>query len=195
MGVQHPNVEKVQECVRRAFRVALTERRGRRISSRERSVARADAVGEAMRRRLPATHICILQRRTARSGARAARGRRTPRIRRGRGLISEKATAAMAQLAKATEFRWEHCNIPRAFPSSHALALGPLGRNGFGSAKPHRAQGRSHHCGRRAYRRCSDDAQIWRIQRQCEAWHHSAAPGQMESYSRHAWRDRLDAVS
>jgi thiamine pyrophosphate-dependent acetolactate synthase large subunit-like protein len=53
----------------------------------------------------------------------------------GRGLISEKATAAMAQLAEATGIPVGALQYsPDAFPSSHALALGPLGRNGFGSA-------------------------------------------------------------
>jgi thiamine pyrophosphate-dependent acetolactate synthase large subunit-like protein len=53
----------------------------------------------------------------------------------GRGLISEAATDAMARLADLTGIPVAALQYsPDAFPSSHPLALGPLGRNGFESA-------------------------------------------------------------
>ena len=53
----------------------------------------------------------------------------------GRGVISEGATQAMAELAERTGIPVAALQYsPDAFPTTHALALGPLGRNGFGSA-------------------------------------------------------------
>ena len=53
----------------------------------------------------------------------------------GRGLINEDVTAAMAALAEQTGIPVGALQYtPDAFPSSHPLALGPLGRSGFGSA-------------------------------------------------------------
>jgi thiamine pyrophosphate-dependent acetolactate synthase large subunit-like protein len=53
----------------------------------------------------------------------------------GRGLISESATNAMAELAERTGIPVAALQYsPDAFPTSHALALGPLGRNAFVSA-------------------------------------------------------------
>src|SRR4029434_8974756 len=51
------------------------------------------------------------------------------------GVITETATNAMAELAERTGIPVAALQYsPDAFPTSHALALGPLGRNGFGSA-------------------------------------------------------------
>ena len=53
----------------------------------------------------------------------------------GRGLLNESATAAMARLAEQTGIPVATLQYsPDAFPTSHALALGPLGRNGWDSA-------------------------------------------------------------
>jgi thiamine pyrophosphate-dependent acetolactate synthase large subunit-like protein len=131
-----PNVEKVQECVRRAFRVALTEPQGpTHIEAASEVLLEQTAVEaiapEAYRNtQLPS---CSSEQLDQVHALLAAAER--PVFVVGRGLISEKATAAMAQLAEATGIPVGALQYsPDAFPSSHALALGPLGRNGFGSA-------------------------------------------------------------
>ena len=61
--------------------------------------------------------------------------RRAPVFLVGRGVISESATKAMAELAERTGIPVAALQYsPDAFPTTHALALGPLGRNGFASA-------------------------------------------------------------
>ena len=131
-----PNVEKVQECVRRAFRVALTEPQGpTHIEAASEVLLEQTAVEaiapEAYRNtQLPS---CSSEQLDQVHALLAAAER--PVFVVGRGLISEKATAAMAQLAESTGIPVGALQYsPDAFPSSHALALGPLGRNGFGSA-------------------------------------------------------------
>jgi len=53
----------------------------------------------------------------------------------GRGVMKEQAVAAMEQLATATGIPVAVLQYsPDAFPSTHPLALGPLGRNAFSSA-------------------------------------------------------------
>lgn len=131
-----PNVDKVQECVRRAFRVALTEPQGpTHIEAAsevllEQCAVESTAPAAYRNTVLPSCssdqldQVCALL-------AKAER----PVFVVGRGVISERATAAMAQLAELTGIPVGALQYsPDAFPSSHALALGPLGRNGFGSA-------------------------------------------------------------
>jgi len=131
-----PNVEKVQECVRRAFRIALTEPQGPTHIEAASEVllepCKPEAIAPAAYRntQIPSCNSDQLDQVHALLAA-AER----PVFVVGRGLISEKATAAMAQLAEATGIPVGALQYsPDAFPSSHALALGPLGRNGFGSA-------------------------------------------------------------
>ncbi len=131
-----PNAQKVQEFVRKAFRVALTEPQGPthiEASSEillEQTAVEAIAPAAYRNTVLPSCNISQLDQVYALLAA-AER----PVFVVGRGLISEAATQAMAALA-------EHTGIPvgalqyspDAFPTSHPLALGPLGRNGYGSA-------------------------------------------------------------
>jgi thiamine pyrophosphate-dependent acetolactate synthase large subunit-like protein len=131
-----PGADKVQEYVRKAFRVALTEPQG---------PTHIDAASE------------ILLEQTRPEPIEPSRYRNTtlpscdegqldevlallssaqrPVFLVGRGLISEGATDAMARLADLTGIPVAALQYsPDAFPSTHPLALGPLGRNGFESA-------------------------------------------------------------
>ena len=131
-----PNVDKVQESVRRAFRVALTEPQGPTHIEAASEVlleqTAVEAIAPAAYRNtvLPSCSSEQLDQVYA-----LLAGAQRPVFVVGRGVISEKATAAMAELAERTGIPVGALQYsPDAFPSSHALALGPLGRNGFGSA-------------------------------------------------------------
>ena len=131
-----PNVEKVQESVRRAFRVALTEPQGPTHIEAASEVLLEQTAVEAI---APAAYRNMVlpscsSEQLDQVYALLASAQR-PVFVVGRGVISEKAVAAMAQLADCTGIPVGALQYsPDAFPSSHALALGPLGRNGFGSA-------------------------------------------------------------
>jgi acetolactate synthase-1/2/3 large subunit len=131
-----PTVDKVQECVRKAFRVALTEPQG---------PTHIDAASEILLQQTTAEPIEPAHYRNTvlpscnhdqldEVAALLSRAER-PVFLVGRGLISESATNAMAELAERTGIPVAALQYsPDAFPSSHALSLGPLGRNGFASA-------------------------------------------------------------
>jgi len=131
-----PNVEKVQECVRKAFRVALTEPQGPTHIEAASEILLEETKTEAIAP--PAYRNTVLP--SCDSGQLDAVFALLERAERpvfvvGRGVISEGATAAMAALAERTGIPVAALQYsPDAFPSTHALALGPLGRNGFGSA-------------------------------------------------------------
>jgi thiamine pyrophosphate-dependent acetolactate synthase large subunit-like protein len=131
-----PAVDKVQEYVRKAFRVALTEPQG---------PTHIDASSEVLLEHTPSEPIAPARYRNTvlpscnteqldQVMALLARAER-PVFLVGRGLISEAAGNAMAELAERTGIPVAALQYsPDAFPSTHALALGPLGRNGFTSA-------------------------------------------------------------
>ena len=131
-----PNVQKVQEAVRKAFRVALTEPQGPthiEASSEillEQTAIEAIAPAAYRNTVLPTCNSAQLDQVYA-----LLAGAARPVFVVGRGVISEAATEAMAALAERTGIPVGALQYsPDAFPSSHPLALGPLGRNGFGSA-------------------------------------------------------------
>jgi thiamine pyrophosphate-dependent acetolactate synthase large subunit-like protein len=131
-----PAPDKVQEYVRKAFRVALTEPQGPTHIDASSEIllepVRPEPIEPARYRNttLPACDARQLDEVLALL-ERAAR----PVFLVGRGLISESATDAMAQLAECTGIPVAALQYsPDAFPSTHPLALGPLGRNGFTSA-------------------------------------------------------------
>ncbi|MDB5903188.1 MAG: hypothetical protein JWM26_2066 [Betaproteobacteria bacterium] len=131
-----PTVDKVQEYVRKAFRVALTEPQGPTHIDASSDVlleqTKVEAIEPARYRNtvLPSCSSDQLDEVMALL-ARAER----PVFLVGRGLISESATNAMAELAERTGIPVAALQYsPDAFPTSHALALGPLGRNAFVSA-------------------------------------------------------------
>lgn len=131
-----PNVGKVQELVRKAFRVALTEPQGPthiEASSEillEQTVVEATPPAAYRASVLPTCDAAQLDDVFA-----LLQAAERPVFVVGRGLIAEKATAAMAALAEKSGIPVGALQYtPDAFPTSHALALGPLGRSGFGSA-------------------------------------------------------------
>jgi thiamine pyrophosphate-dependent acetolactate synthase large subunit-like protein len=131
-----PTADKVQEYVRKAFRVALTEPQG---------PTHIDAASEVLLEHTQPEPIEPARYRNTTLPscdpgqldevlALISRAER-PVFLVGRGVISESATAAMSQLAERTGIPVAALQYsPDAFPSSHPLALGPLGRNGFASA-------------------------------------------------------------
>jgi thiamine pyrophosphate-dependent acetolactate synthase large subunit-like protein len=131
-----PNVQKVQESVRKAFRLALTEPHGPthiEASSEillERTVPEPIVPAAYRNMVLPSCDGAQLDQ----AFALLAQAER-PVFVVGRGVLNEGATRAMAALAERTGIPVAALQYsPDAFPSNHALALGPLGRNGFGSA-------------------------------------------------------------
>jgi thiamine pyrophosphate-dependent acetolactate synthase large subunit-like protein len=131
-----PAADKVQEYVRKAFRVALTEPQGPTHIDAASEVllehTRPEPIEPARYRNttLPSCDAGQLDE-VFSLLARAER----PVFLVGRGVINESATDAMAQLAERTGIPVAALQYsPDAFPSSHPLALGPLGRNGFSSA-------------------------------------------------------------
>ncbi|MDH3286318.1 MAG: thiamine pyrophosphate-binding protein [Betaproteobacteria bacterium] len=131
-----PNGEKVQESVRKAFRVALTEPQGPTHIEASSEILLEQVAPEpidpaAYRNRvLPSCNSAQLDR-AYELLVRAER----PVFVVGRGVLSEGVTDAMANLAERTGVPVAVLQYsPDAFSSTHALALGPLGRNGFGSA-------------------------------------------------------------
>ena len=131
-----PNAGKVQELVRKAFRIALTEPQGPTHIEASSEILLEQVAVEAIaperyRNRVPP--VCDpAQLDEVFALLRAAQ---RPVFVVGRGLISENAVAAMTALAEATGMPVGALQYtPDAFPTAHALALGPLGRSGFGSA-------------------------------------------------------------
>ena len=131
-----PTVDKVQESVRKAFRVALTEPRGPTHIEAASEVLLEQTSVEAIE---PVTYrntvlpSCAAEQ-LDQAYALISRAER-PVFVVGRGVMSESATPAMAELAERTGIPVAALQYsPDAFPSSHALALGPLGRNGSAAA-------------------------------------------------------------
>jgi len=131
-----PYPDKVQEAVRKAFRVALTEPQG---------PTHIEACGEVLLEPVvpqpiaPAAYrntvppVCDPAQLDAAWALIA--GAERPLFVVGRGVMKENAVTAMQQLADSTGIPVAALQYsPDAFPSTHPLALGPLGRNGFTSA-------------------------------------------------------------
>lgn len=131
-----PYPDKVQEAVRKAFRVALTEPQG---------PTHIEACGEVLLEPVapqpipPAAYrntvppVCDPAQLDAAWVLIA--GAERPLFVVGRGVMKENAVTAMQQLADSTGIPVAALQYsPDAFPSTHPLALGPLGRNGFTSA-------------------------------------------------------------
>jgi thiamine pyrophosphate-dependent acetolactate synthase large subunit-like protein len=131
-----PTPDKVQEFVRKAFRVAMTEPQGPTHIDASSEVLLEHVTPEpieAARYRSTVLPTCDAEQLDAVADLLSKAQR--PVFLVGRGLISESATDAMAALAERTGIPVAALQYsPDAFPSSHALALGPLGRNGFASA-------------------------------------------------------------
>lgn len=131
-----PYPDKIQEAVRKAFRVALTEPQGPTHIEAPNDVLLEAVQPEttspaAYRNTVPA--VCDPAQIDA-AWAMISKAER-PLFVIGRGVMKEHAVAAMERLATASGIPVTVLQYsPDAFPSTHALALGPLGRNGFSSA-------------------------------------------------------------
>src|SRR5688572_800546 len=131
-----PTPDKVQEFVRKAFRVALAEPQGPTHIDSSSEILLERVQSEAIpperyrNTQLPSCNGEQLDQ----VMALLARAQK-PVFVVGRGLINESAVGAMAELAERTGIPVAALQYsPDAFPTTHALALGPLGRNGFTSA-------------------------------------------------------------
>jgi len=133
-SIPYPN--KIQEAVRKAFRVALTEPQGPAHIEACSEVLLEPVTPEpiapaAYRNTVPA--VCDS---TQLDAAWAMiQGAERPLFVVGRGVMKENVVAAMQALADATGIPVAALQYsPDAFPTTHPLALGPLGRNAYTSA-------------------------------------------------------------
>jgi thiamine pyrophosphate-dependent acetolactate synthase large subunit-like protein len=131
-----PVASKIQEAVRRAFRVALAEPAGPVHLDVSKEIlldktAAEPVAPEAYRpTSLPSCAAADLDR----AAALIAKAKR-PLLLAGGGVIREDALPGLEQLAEATGIPVATVQYhPDAFPTVHPLALGPLGRNGWSSA-------------------------------------------------------------
>jgi len=131
-----PAASKVQESLRRAFRVALSEPQGpvHLDCSRDLLLEHCDPepIEPAAYRpsSLPACGPADLDR-AAQTIAQARR----PVFLAGGGVLRENALAALRALVEETRIPVATLQYhPDAFPTSYEMALGPLGRNGWSSA-------------------------------------------------------------
>jgi len=176
-----PNARKVQESVRKAFRVALAEPQGPAHIEASSEILLEPVAPEpiepaAYRNTVPP--VC--------DGAQLddafallARAER-PLFVVGRGVLNEGLTGAMAALAERAGIPVAALQYsPDAFPTTHALALGPLGRNGFGSANRSAPKADLIVAVGAHFDVFSTLYQYGIFSAQAKIVHHSAAPGQI----------------
>ena len=131
-----PAASKIQEALRRAFRVALAEPLGPVHLDVSKDILLEKTASEPIAPEayrpgaLPSCAASELER----AAALIAKAKR-PVLLAGGGVIREDALAALRHLAEATAIPVATLQYhPDAFPTTHRLALGPLGRNGWSSA-------------------------------------------------------------
>jgi len=131
-----PAVTKVQEAVRRAFRVALAQPLGPVHLDASRDILLENVAPEAIAPSayrplsLPICSTSDLDR-AAETISKAKR----PVLLAGGGVLNEAALPALRALAEQTCIPVATLQYhPDAYPTSYPLSLGPLGRNGWGSA-------------------------------------------------------------
>jgi thiamine pyrophosphate-dependent acetolactate synthase large subunit-like protein len=131
-----PAASKIQEALRRAFRVALAEPQGPVHLDVSKDIllektAPEPIAPEAYRPgSLPSCAAADLDQAALLIGK-----SKRPVLVAGGGVIREDALATLRQLAEATGIPVATLQYhPDAFPTTHRLALGPLGRNGWSSA-------------------------------------------------------------
>jgi acetolactate synthase I/II/III large subunit len=131
-----PAASKVQEAVRRAFRIALAEPQGpvHLDASRDILLEHCESEPIAPAAYRPASLSACAAADLDRAADLIARAQR-PIVLAGGGVLREGALGALQNLADATGIPVATLQYhPDAFPTTHALALGPLGRNGWSSA-------------------------------------------------------------
>ena len=138
VGADDTDADKVQEFVRKAFRVALTEPQGPTHIDASSEIllepVTLEPIEPARYRNVRSARV-----RSASSSTRwssSSRRAQRPVFVVGRGVISEGATQAMAELADRTGIPVAALQYsPDAFPIDASRSRSaPLGRNGFGSA-------------------------------------------------------------
>jgi thiamine pyrophosphate-dependent acetolactate synthase large subunit-like protein len=131
-----PSASKIQEALRRAFRVALAEPLGPVHLDVSKDILLEQTAPEpiAPEAYRPTALPSCAPRELDRAAALIAKAKR-PVLLAGGGVIRENALDALRQLADATGIPVATLQYhPDAFPTTHRLALGPLGRNGWSSA-------------------------------------------------------------
>jgi thiamine pyrophosphate-dependent acetolactate synthase large subunit-like protein len=131
-----PSPKKAQEAVRRAFRVALAEPPGpvHLDVSRDILLEQVEAEPLAPEAYRPTSLPACAASELDRAAGEIAKAKR-PVILAGGGVLREDALPALQRLAESTGIPVATLQYhPDAFPTTHPLALGPLGRNGFSSA-------------------------------------------------------------
>jgi thiamine pyrophosphate-dependent acetolactate synthase large subunit-like protein len=131
-----PSVAKVQEAVRRAFRVALAEPLGPVHLDVSKDIllekTEAEPIAPRAYRASPLSSCASTELDRAAGLIEQAK---KPLLLAGGGVLREDALAALQRLAESTGIPVATLQYyPDAFPTSHQLALGPLGRNGWSSA-------------------------------------------------------------
>jgi acetolactate synthase I/II/III large subunit len=131
-----PSVAKIQEAVRRAFRIALAEPLGpvHLDVSKEMLLEKTEAEPIAPEAYRPTSLAGCAPAGLDRAAELIALAKR-PVILAGGGVLREGALGALRGLAEATGIPVATLQYhPDAYPTSYPLALGPLGRNGWSSA-------------------------------------------------------------
>jgi thiamine pyrophosphate-dependent acetolactate synthase large subunit-like protein len=131
-----PTAGKVQEAVRRAFRVALTEPLGPVHLDVSKDILLAEAAPEpiAPEAYRPTTAPACASADLDRAAELIARAER-PLFVVGGGVLREDVTQPLKRLVEKSGIPAATLQYyPDAFPTSHPLSLGPLGRNGYSSA-------------------------------------------------------------
>ena len=131
-----PSVAKIQEAVRRAFRIALAEPLGpvHLDVSKEILLEKTEAEPIAPEAYRPTSLAACAGAGLDRAAGTIASAKR-PVLLAGGGVLREDALGALRGFADATGIPVATLQYhPDAFPTSHRLALGPLGRNGWSSA-------------------------------------------------------------
>jgi acetolactate synthase-1/2/3 large subunit len=131
-----PSVAKIQEAVRRAFRIALAEPLGpvHLDVSKEMLLEKTEAEPIAPEAYRPTSLAACAPAGLDRAAELIAAAKR-PVILAGGGVLREGALGALRGFAEATGIPVATLQYhPDAYPTSYPLALGPLGRNGWSSA-------------------------------------------------------------
>jgi acetolactate synthase-1/2/3 large subunit len=131
-----PSVSKIQEALRRAFRVALAEPLGpvHLDVSKDILLEKTPSEPIAPQAYRPGSLPACAPAELDRAAVLISKAKR-PVLLAGGGVIREDALGALRALAEATGIPVATLQYhPDAFPTVHPLALGPLGRNGWSSA-------------------------------------------------------------
>jgi acetolactate synthase I/II/III large subunit len=131
-----PNVHKVQESIRKAFRIALADPFGPVHLDASRDILLEEIEEDAW---LPGSYRTFARPSCSADDldvcAQLIGQSQRPIFLVGGGVLDDSATELMMELAEATGIPAATLQYhPDAFPTSHPLALGPLGRNGWSSA-------------------------------------------------------------